>query len=191
MKTAPPRRRRLVPGLVMLATLLVQPLATGTASADQAQPVLRVASVNTPHQSGLLGALLPAFEKASGHRVEVYAGSDAYDRAEQGEADLVISHYGKSPVEAFVGSGKGFWPRPVFSNQSVLVGPKDDPAKVRGMTDPFEAMKKIVASGAPGTRPTCSRPRPRLPSRRSERKGSTARPGGRQAATTTRRACSA
>jgi len=116
--------------------------------ADVAPPVVRVAVVNTPHQSGLLAALLPAFEKASGYKVEVYGGSDVYDRAEAGEADLVISHYGKAPVEPFVTSGKGLWPRPVFSNQSVLVGPKDDPAGVRGLKDPFEAMRRIASSGS-------------------------------------------
>jgi len=116
--------------------------------ADVAPPVVRVTVVNTPHQSGLLAALLPAFEKASGYKVEVYGGSDVYDRAEAGEADLVISHYGKAPVEPFVTRGKGLWPRPVFSNQSVLVGPKDDPAGVRGLKDPFEAMRRIASSGS-------------------------------------------
>jgi len=135
--------------LVAASVVLGQSIAAGAASADEPKPVVRVASVNTPYQSGLLASLLPAFEKASGYRVEIYGGTDAYAQAEQGKADLVISHYGKSPVEAFVTSGKGLWPRPVFSNQSVLVGPKDDPAKIRGMTDPFEAMKRIVASGAP------------------------------------------
>jgi len=138
---------------LLFCTLMVAALAqapgAGAVSAEDSMPLVRVASVNTPYQSGLLASLLPAFEKASGYRVEVYGGSDVYDRAEQGKADLVISHYGKPPVEAFVGSGKGLWPRPVFSNQSVLVGPRDDPAKIRGMTDPFGAMKKILASGAP------------------------------------------
>jgi tungstate transport system substrate-binding protein len=69
-------------------------------------------------------------------------------QAESGKVDLVISHYGKAPVEQFVTSGKGAWPRPVFSNQAVVVGPKSDPAKIRGMTDPFAAMKKIVDSGS-------------------------------------------
>ena len=136
-----------VPGLALLAVLLGMPLP---AAADEASPpVLRVATVNTPYQSGLMASLLPAFEKASGYRVELYGGSDVYAQAELGKADLVISHYGKSPVEAFVASGKGLWPHPVFSNQSVLVGPKDDPAKIRGLRDPFEAMRRIAASGAP------------------------------------------
>ena len=137
------------PGLALLAVALAMPLRAATATDEASPPVLRVATVNTPYQSGLMASLLPAFEQASGYRVELYGGSDVYAQAELGKADLVISHYGKSPVEEFVASGKGLWPHPVFSNQSVLVGPKDDPAKVRGLKDPFEAMKRIVASGAP------------------------------------------
>jgi len=53
-----------------------------------------------------------------------------------------------APVEQFVRSGKGLWPRPVFSNQSVLVGPKGDPAGTRGLKDPFEAMRRIASSGS-------------------------------------------
>jgi len=123
-------------------------LATGTACAEPDAPVVRVASVSTPHQSGLLAALMPAFEKMSGYKVEIYGGSDVYEQAEAGKADLVISHYGKAPVEPFVASGKGLWPRPVFSNQSVLVGPKEDPAGIRGMKDAFEAMRRIASSGS-------------------------------------------
>ena len=132
--------------LVVLGPALGQPLA---AAAGEPSSTVRVAVVNTPYQSGLMASLLPAFEKASGYRVEVYGGNDVYRQAELGKADLVISHYGKAPVEEFVTGGKGMWPQPVFSNQSVLVGPKDDPARIRGMTDPFGAMRKIAASGAP------------------------------------------
>lgn len=138
-----PFSRLLVAGL---ACTLALPLIA--AAAEGAPRVVRLAAVNTPYQSGLLGALLPGFEKTTGYKVEVYGGEDVYDRAEAGKADLIISHYGKAPVEQFVSSGKGAWPRPVFSNQSVLVGPKGDPAGIRGMTDPYEAMKKIASSGS-------------------------------------------
>jgi tungstate transport system substrate-binding protein len=131
-----------------LAVMLILPVLGGAASADDKRPVIRLAVVNTPYQSGMLGSLLPEFEKTSGYRVEVYSGGDVYSQAESGKADLLISHYGKAPVEQFVTSGKGAWPRPVFSNQAVMVGPKSDPAKIRGMTDPFAAMKKIVDSGS-------------------------------------------
>ena len=132
----------------VFALLLALPVTNAAADDAQPRPAVRLAVVNAPHHSGLLAYLLPAFEQTSGYRVEVYSGNDAYERAGQGQADIVIAHYGKAPTAPFVASGAGTWPRPVFSNQSVLVGPKDDPAKIRGMKDPFEAMKKIVASGS-------------------------------------------
>ena len=132
--------------LVLLLTLAA---VGGTADAEDEHPVVRLAVVNTPCESGLLAALLPEFERTSGYRVEVHCGNAPYREADRGKADLVISHYGKAPVEQFVTSGKGQWPQPVFSNQAVLVGPKSDPAKIQGMTDPFAATKQIVASGSP------------------------------------------
>jgi tungstate transport system substrate-binding protein len=131
-----------------LALMLTAPVAGSAATDSAEQPVVRLAVVNAPQQSGLLAYLLPSFEKTSGYLVEVYSGRDVFRPAESGAADIVLAHYGKALTEQFVLSGIGTWPRPVFSNQSVLVGPKNDPAKIRGMTDPFEAMRKIVASGS-------------------------------------------
>jgi tungstate transport system substrate-binding protein len=141
------------PAHIGLAIMLALPVIGSAAGAEDEAPAVRLAVVNTPSQSGLLASLLPPFEQASGYRVEVYSGEDVYLQADSGKADIIISHYGKTPVEAFVTSGKGLWPRPVFSNQSVLVGPKSDPARIRGLTDPFEAMKKIAASESPYVAP--------------------------------------
>ena len=137
-----------------LVVMLALPAESSTDNPAGERPVIRLAAVNTPYQSGLLASLLPDFEKSSGYRVEIYGGSDVYRQAELGKADILISHYGKAPVEQFVTSGNGTWPQPVFSNQSVLVGPGNDPAKIRGMTDPFEAMRRIVASGSPYVAPS-------------------------------------
>jgi tungstate transport system substrate-binding protein len=114
-----------------------------------APSVVRLGVVNTPQDSGLLAALLPGFEAQSGYRVEVIKGGDLYDRARAGEADVLISHYGKGAVESFVSSGLGLWPRPVFASRVVLVGTGEDPAGVLGLRDPFEAMRRIAAAEAP------------------------------------------
>jgi tungstate transport system substrate-binding protein len=129
------------------AALAVLPAAQG--HAGDSREVVRLAVVNTPVDSGLLAALLPRFEAQSGYRVEIAKGGAAYERARRGEADLVISHYGKGDVEAFVYSGIGLWPRPVFASRLVMVGPQSDPAGIRGLNDPFVAMRRIVASESP------------------------------------------
>lgn len=125
------------------------PVRAGPAQAAVQRPVVRLAVVNTPFQSGLLATLLPDFERASGYEVQVYSGNDVFQRAERGEADLVIAHLGKAGTEQFVRGGNGAWPRAVFSNQMVLVGPATDPAGILGMTDPFAAVRKIAEKRAP------------------------------------------
>jgi len=51
-------------------------------------------------------------------------------------------------VERFVSEGYGLWPRALFANQAVLLGPDDDPAGVHGLVDAAEALRRIAHSGA-------------------------------------------
>ena len=111
--------------------------------------VVRLAVVITPYSSGLLDYLLPDFEQQSGYSVKVYSGNNVYDRARAGEADIVISHYGKNGISSFVLDGYGSWPKMVFSNQSALIGHKSDPANVRGLKSVAEALNQIATSQAP------------------------------------------
>ena len=106
---------------------------------------VRLAMVNVPDD--VIRPLLPTFEKQTWRRGEiVYAGNDPFAVAREGKADLVISHYGHQGVEPFVTQGFGLWPHPVFANQMALIGPSSDPAKVRGLTDAAEALRRIAAS---------------------------------------------
>jgi tungstate transport system substrate-binding protein len=51
-----------------------------------------------------------------------------------------MGSYGKRGVDRFVLEGYGTWPKLVFSNQAVLIGPKDDPAKIRGLSSVASAL---------------------------------------------------
>jgi tungstate transport system substrate-binding protein len=142
--------------LVILLAMLVarasiagehSPQAT-TDHAAEPRGVVRLAVVNTPVSSGLLAYLLPDFEQQSGYSVKVYGGNDVYDRARAGEADIVISHYGKTGISSFVMEGYGEWPKMVFSNQSALIGHRSDPAKVTGLGSTAAALKRIASSQA-------------------------------------------
>ncbi len=127
----------LVFGLVML----------GPRPASAQFTTVRLAVVPAPEETGLLRALLPDFERESGYRVDVYAGEDAYDVAKAGKADLVIAHYGHQGTEPFMTQGLGLWPRAVFGNQIVLIGPAGDPARIRGFQDASAAFRRIALSG--------------------------------------------
>jgi tungstate transport system substrate-binding protein len=131
-----------------LLTALHLVLFAGLTGAGAQTPSVRVALVNTPDD--LLRALAPEFQAQTGQRLEiVYIGEEPYDVARAGNADLVISHYGHHSVEPFMLEGLGFWPQMVFANQQALVGPRSDPAGVRGLTDATEAYRRIAGSGAP------------------------------------------
>lgn len=111
--------------------------------------VVRLAVVNTPEEGGLLRDILPEFERQTGLRVQVYSGEDLYDRARRGEADLTISHYGHPGVEPFMNDGLGLWPRFVFANQHVIIGPSSDPARIANLTDAVEGFRRIAQSRSP------------------------------------------
>lgn len=128
-----------------LTVLFVILVVWCAATADAQQRVLRLAVVNTPDV--LLDELIPTFEQITGYDVTLEIGETPYDAARQGRADLVIAHYGHPDTEPFVSQGLGRWPRMVFSNQAVLVGPASDPAGIRGLPDAATAIGRIAERG--------------------------------------------
>lgn len=126
------------------------PTPTPAEPVAPAEPVIvRVASVKTAVEGGVLPALIQRFEQRSPLRVHVSVGVQVYDTARAGQVDLVISHYGHRDAEQFVLDGLGEWPRMIFSNQMALFGPPADPAGVRGLEDLAEAFRRIAATRSP------------------------------------------
>jgi tungstate transport system substrate-binding protein len=115
-----------------------------------ANPALvRVASVPTAVEGNVLPVLIRAFEAQTAYRVELTTSVALYDAARAGKVDLAISHYGHRHAEDFVIDGLGEWPRTICSNQLALVGPRTDPARVRGLDDAGEAFRRIAAGKHP------------------------------------------
>jgi tungstate transport system substrate-binding protein len=119
------------------------------AGATMTPSLVHLSSVVTPQDGGLYDDLLPDFEQQTGYRVELTTGVDVYGPARNGEADVVISHYGHEGVQAFVQDGFGQWPQTVFFNQHTLLGPPGDPAKVQDLADVVEAFRRISQSRSP------------------------------------------
>jgi tungstate transport system substrate-binding protein len=109
---------------------------------------ITMASTTSTEQSGLFGALLPDFKKATGIDIKVVAlgTGQALDMARRGDADVLFVH-DQVAEEKFVADGFGVKRFPVMYNDFVLIGPKNDPASTRGK-DITEAMKKVAASNA-------------------------------------------
>lgn len=108
-----------------------------------------MASTTSTEQSGLFAHLLPAFRQASGIDVRVVAlgTGQALDAARRGDADVVFVH-DQPAEEKFVAEGFGLRRMPVMYNDFVVVGPKADPAGIRG-NDVAAALKKIAGAGMP------------------------------------------
>jgi tungstate transport system substrate-binding protein len=144
-----PISTRLLCRVVALALLQFAALSAASGAETATVKPVRLAIVYAPVFSGLMADLIDDFKKQGGSDVEIVAGMDIYERARAGEADIVISHYGFGEVERFVQDGYGRWPRPVFSNQMVIIGPKDDPARIRGITSATEAFRRIAEAKSP------------------------------------------
>jgi tungstate transport system substrate-binding protein len=108
-----------------------------------------VASTTSTQDSGLFGYLLPIFKAKTGIEVKVIAQGtgQALDTARRGDADVVFVH-AKSQEEKFLAEGFGVKRFDVMYNDFVLIGPKGDPAGVKG-NDIETALKTIQAKGMP------------------------------------------
>ena len=108
-----------------------------------------VASTTSTQDSGLFGYLLPLFKAKTGIEVKVIAQGtgQALDTARRGDADVVFVH-AKSQEEKFLAEGFGVKRFDVMYNDFVLIGPKSDPASVKGK-DIESALKAIQDKAAP------------------------------------------
>jgi tungstate transport system substrate-binding protein len=138
-----PTRRSL---LLLAATVAL--LAAAPARAQDKSIV--VSSTTSTQDSGLFGHILPLFKAKTGIDVKVVAQGtgQALDTGRRGDADVVFVH-AKSQEEKFIADGAGVKRYPVMYNDFVLIGPKSDPAGIKGMPDVAEALKTIKAKGAP------------------------------------------
>ena len=126
--------------------LLALALAAAVPAAWAQDKSIVMASTTSTEQSGLFGHVLPEFRKATGIDVRVVAlgTGQALDMGRRGDADILFVH-DQAAEEKFVAEGFGIARSPVMYNDFVIVGPKSDPAGVKGK-DVVEALKKLAAS---------------------------------------------
>jgi tungstate transport system substrate-binding protein len=108
-----------------------------------------VASTTSTQDSGLFGHILPMFKAKTGIDVKVVAQGtgQALDTARRGDADVVFVH-AKPQEEKFVADGFGVKRFGVMYNDFILIGPKADPAGIKGSKDIVAALGAIKAKGA-------------------------------------------
>lgn len=125
-------------------------LALSLGTANAAKKFITVASTTSTANSGLFDFLLPKFTEKTGIEVRVVAvgTGKAIKLAQNGDADVLFVHH-KPSEEKFISEGYGVKRSDVMYNDFVMVGPKSDPAGIKGMKKAGEALKKIAASDSP------------------------------------------
>jgi len=128
--------------LIALATITAAILSAPVHAQDKS---IVVASTTSTQDSGLFEYLLPLFTKKTGITVKVVAQGtgQALDTGRRGDADVVFVH-AKSAEEKFLAEGQGVKRFPVMYNDFVLIGPKSDPAGIKGMKDVGKAFQTIM-----------------------------------------------
>jgi tungstate transport system substrate-binding protein len=137
-----------MPSVRSLFALAAIALAGAPAGAQDKSII--VASTTSTQDSGLFSHILPLFKAKTGIDVKVVAlgTGQALDTGRRGDADVLLVH-AKAQEEKFVADGFGVRRYPVMYNDFVLIGPKSDPAGIKGVVDIAEALKAINSRGAP------------------------------------------
>ena len=114
--------------------------------APEKSTTVDIATTTSVVNSGLLNALLPAFQKETGITVRVHAAGSgrALEMLNDGVVDLAISHAPQAESQMLARHSDWRYQK-IATNQFVLVGPDSDPAGVRNAPDIVSAFKRIAA----------------------------------------------
>jgi tungstate transport system substrate-binding protein len=139
-------RRRF--GLALLVLLLIAPAAVLAQSSTPASRTLILSTTTSTQDSGLLDVLVPMFEKGTGYSVKTISvgTGQALALAARGEADVTLAH-APALEKKYVEDGKMSNRRLVMYNDFIVIGPAEDPARVKGLPA-AEALKRIAAANA-------------------------------------------
>ena len=136
--------RSLSPCFLLGALLL---LIAWSAGAEPTHLILQ--STTSTQNSGLLAAILPGFTDKTGIEVRVVAvgTGQALKNGRNGDGDVLLVH-ARAGEDEFIAGGHGIDRRDVMFNDFVIVGPKSDPAGVRGTKDVGTALQKIAEAAS-------------------------------------------
>jgi len=132
---------------LMTAALLIALALSFSSQAIRAQEnkSIILATTTSTQDSGLLDVLIPAFEKDSGYVVKtISVGSgQALKMGEKGEADVLLAH-SPDAEKKLVEQGFAINRRLVMHNDFVIVGPANDPARIKGVKAAKKPSKRLL-----------------------------------------------
>jgi tungstate transport system substrate-binding protein len=133
--------------LLFLLPALALTFFSITYSADVGKRNVILSTTTSTQDSGLLDVLVPLFEKQSDYAVKTISvgTGQALALGAKGDADVVLVH-APSLEKKYVADDKLRNRRVVMYNDFVIIGPKDDPAKIRSMKSATAALKAIAGA---------------------------------------------
>jgi tungstate transport system substrate-binding protein len=114
-------------------------------------PSVRVAVIGGMSFTGFWNDLAKRYEHDRGVYVQLIATGEKNDIAaafKKGGVDVITMHASDTVIN-LVADGYAMDPQPWMRNDLVIVGPPEDPAGIKGLTDAAAAMKKIAAAKSP------------------------------------------
>ena len=101
-------------------------------------------ATTTARDSGILRVLTDAFARKSGSVVKTITGTseDSLAQGSRGEGDVLLTHSPEAE-KAWMAEGNGTSRRLVMYDDFVIIGPRDDPAKIRELKT-ADALRRIA-----------------------------------------------
>jgi len=134
----------------VLITFLGLLVTTNGHVAERASRNVILSTTTSTQDSGLLDVVVPVFEKQSGYSVKTISvgTGQSLELAAKGDADVALVH---APIleRKYLADGKLHNRRLVMYNDFVIIGPKDDPAKIAKLKSAGAALKAIERASAP------------------------------------------
>jgi tungstate transport system substrate-binding protein len=133
----------------LISLLAALALSTPVRGGEPAQRNVILSTTTSTQDTGLLDVLVPLFEKQTGYSVKtVSVGTgQALALAATGDADVALVH-APSLEKEYVAKGNLLNRRLVMYNDFVIVGPKEDPARVSSTKKTIDALKLIEKTNA-------------------------------------------
>ncbi len=133
--------------VAVLWVVLVAAVSLSSGRALAQSTVVILSTTTSTQDSGLLDVLVPLFEKKTGLTVKTISVGTGQALAldARGEADVTLAH-AASLEKKYVAEGKMTSRRLVMYNDFVIIGPPDDPAKIKGLPGALDALKRVAES---------------------------------------------
>ena len=131
--------------LLICARALAQAQPTAAAPPPE-NKIVRCAVIGGMTMTGLWLEVTRMFEAETGYHCELAATGPRPEISKvfrDGKADLITMHSGDITTD-LVADGYGINMRPWTRNELTIVGPTNDPAHIRGMTNGAAALRKIA-----------------------------------------------